>query len=281
MNIIFGTAQLMQEYGLAKKNLKNNQLTKILSHARKNKFKLIDTALAYKNVDSVLSKHDLSKFNIITKVSNLQNNKTYKEIDNSRSDLSISKFHTVLLHDENELVNNQAKKNYKILKNLKLKKLTKYIGVSVYSKKKTLKIIENFKIDILQVPGNIFDRRFFDQEFLRLVNKKNIKIYFRSIFLQGTLLNKNLYKKAKMLKKSKLFKDYFEWIENQKVTPLEATFGYLNKIGIKNVIVGVSNYEEYKQIIKKKNYANDYKVPQFVANQNDKNYILRTDLWKK
>jgi len=210
MNIIFGTAQLMQEYGLAKKNLKNNQLTKILSHARKNKFKLIDTALAYKNVDSVLSKHDLSKFNIITKVSNLQNNKTYKEIDNSRSDLSISKFHTVLLHDENELVNNQAKKNYKILKNLKLKKLTKYIGVSVYSKKKTLKIIENFKIDILQVPGNIFDRRFFDQEFLRLVNKKNIKIYFRSIFLQGTLLNKNLYKKAKMLKKSKLFKDYFE-----------------------------------------------------------------------
>ena len=281
MNIIFGTAQLMQEYGLAKKNLKNNQLTKILSHARKNKFKLIDTALAYKNVDSVLSKHDLSKFNIITKVSNLQNNKTYKEIDNSRSDLSISKFHTVLLHDENELVNNQAKKNYKILKNLKLKKLTKYIGVSVYSKKKTLKKIENFKIDILQVPGNIFDRRFFDQEFLRLVNKKNIKIYFRSIFLQGTLLNKNLYKKAKMLKKSKLFKDYFEWIENQKVTPLEATFGYLNKIGIKNVIVGVSNYEEYKQIIKKKNYANDYKVPQFVANQNDKNYILRTDLWKK
>ena len=148
-------------------------------------------------------------------------------------------------------------------------------------KKKTLKIIENFKIDILQVPGNIFDRRFFDQEFLRLVNKKNIKIYFRSIFLQGTLLNKNLYKKAKMLKKSKLFKDYFEWIENQKVTPLEATFGYLNKIGIKNVIVGVSNYEEYKQIKKKKNYANDYKVPQFVANQNDKNYILRTDLWKK
>ena len=63
--------------------------------------------------------------------------------------------------------------------------------------------------------------------------------------------------------------------------PTEATFGYLNKIGIKNVIVGVSNYEEYKQIIKKKNYANDYKVPQFVANQNDKNYILRTDLWKK
>ena len=281
MNIIFGTAQLMQEYGLAKKNLKNNQLTKILNHAKKNKFNLIDTASAYKNVNNILSKHDLSKFNIITKVSNLQDKKTYKEIDDSRFDLNISKFHTVLLHDENELVNTQAKKNYKVLTNIKLKKLTKYIGVSVYSKKKTLKIIENFKIDALQVPGNIFDRRFFDQDFLRLVNKKNIKIYFRSIFLQGTLLNKNLYKKANMLKKSKLFTNYFEWIENQKITPMEATFAYLNKIGIKNVIVGVSSYEEYKQIIIKKNYSNEYKVPLFVTNQNDTNYILRTDLWKK
>ena len=34
MNIILGTAQLMKNYGIVKKNLKNNQLNKILNYAK-------------------------------------------------------------------------------------------------------------------------------------------------------------------------------------------------------------------------------------------------------
>ena len=75
--------------------------------------------------------------------------------------------------------------------------------------------------------------------------------------------------------------NYFQWIKNNRINPLKVTFAYLNKLGVKNVIIGVSNYNEYKQIIKNKNCFNDYKIPLFVANQKDTNYILRPDLWKK
>ena len=185
MNIILGTAQLMNNYGIVKKDLKNNQLNKILDYAKKNKYNFIDTALAYKRANNILSKYDLSRFNIITKVNRLKKNTTVEKINNSKLNLNINKFHTVLLHDENELISKQAQKNYKILKKIKLKKLTKYIGVSVYSKKKTMKIIRNFKIDALQVPGNIFDRRFFDKDFIKIVKKKKLNYILDQFFYRA------------------------------------------------------------------------------------------------
>ena len=92
------------------------------------------------------------------------------------------------------------RKNIKILKVKKLKSLnlTKFIGLSAYSKKNTMDIIKNFKIDALQLPLNLFDKRFLDKDFLKIIKVKKIKLYFRSIFLQGTLLDKKLYKRRKV-----------------------------------------------------------------------------------
>ena len=87
--------------------------------------------------------------------------------------IGISKFHTIFLHDEKELLSKKKNKNYKILKKLKLLNLTKFIGLSAYSKKNTIEIIKNFKIDALQLPLNLFDRRFIDKEFLEMVKVKN------------------------------------------------------------------------------------------------------------
>ena len=68
MNIVLGTAQLMDSYGLAKKKLDNQNLIEILNLAKKNNNNFLDTAIVYKDVDKILSKLNLKNFNILTKV---------------------------------------------------------------------------------------------------------------------------------------------------------------------------------------------------------------------
>ena len=279
MNIILGTAQLMDGYGLAKKKLYKKDLTEILNLAKKKKCNFLDTAIAYKDVDKTLSKLNLKKFNILTKVKKLDYINTVKEVQKSKKLIGISKFHTIFLHDEKELLSKKKNKNYKILKKLKLLNLTKFIGLSAYSKKNTIEIIKNFKIDALQLPLNLFDRRFIDKEFLEMVKVKKIKLYFRSIFLQGALIDKKLYKREEKLNRNKYFKNYFKWLKENKKNPIEITMNFLNQVGIKKVIVGVSSKSEYKEIIKNINFLNNKMIPNFDVNQNDNNYIYRTDYW--
>ena len=54
------------------------------------------------------------------------------------------------------------------------------------------KIIEVFTPDVVQLPINVFDRRFLKKEILQKINNNKIEIHIRSIFLQGILLKKFL-----------------------------------------------------------------------------------------
>ena len=49
-----------------------------------------------------------------------------------------------------------------------------------------------------------------------MVKVKKIKLYFRSIFLQGALIDKKLYKREEKLNKNKYFKNYFKWLKENK-----------------------------------------------------------------
>jgi len=280
MNIFLGTAQLMESYGLKKKKLTKDDLTKILQIAKKKNYNFIDTALAYKHVDQKLSCLDLKSFKIFTKVKNLQKKTTIQDLERSKKTLNIKKFHTIFLHNEKELISKKDKNNFKRLNALKRSNLTKYIVISSYSKKNTINIINKFKIDALQLPLNLFDRRFLDKDFLAIVKKKKIKLYFRSIFLQGTLINKKLYKKEKKLSRSKYFKDYYKWLKITKNKPVEVIMNFLKQNRIKSAIIGVSNKIEYQEIIKNTNSFKKIEIPNFNIRQTDNNYIYRTDYWK-
>ena len=74
---------------------------------------------------------------------------------------------------------------YKELIKLKKEKLLK-VGFSIYTIKDLTLVLSNFKVDIIQCPINIFDKRFEKSGLLK--KKKNIELHARSIFLQGLLL---------------------------------------------------------------------------------------------
>jgi len=68
------------------------------------------------------------------------------------------------------------------------KGLTKHIGVSVYSPDKAGLALGIDGINIVQIPSNIFDRRFERACVFEDAKRKRKQIYVRSVFLQGLML---------------------------------------------------------------------------------------------
>ena len=112
------------------------------------------------------------------------------------------------------------------------------------------------------------------------MRKNSIKLQFRSIFLQGLLTEKKIIKKISFsqdLNKT-LFK-YYTWINKHSFDAVEMCLNFVAMNKLKNIIIGVNNFEQYKKIIDFKNKK--HKFPTFNIKQTDKNLILRIDKWKK
>jgi len=181
--ICIGAPQFSGLYGITNKNKKKLNLKEINNFfkiLKKKKIDFLDTALSYKKAEKniFLSKVNTSKFKIITKIPRPYKKKNYenkiiKEIINSKNKFKIKKFYAVLLHDSRSLKNSdEITKILNIFNLLKKKKLTKYIGFSIYDKKQYHTIIKYFNPDIIQVPANVFDRTFLTDRFLKEIKKK-------------------------------------------------------------------------------------------------------------
>lgn len=275
-NLVLGTAQLDKNYSLSRKGLSTNNFKRIIKYAKKNKNFFIDTALGYKNSEKVLSKFDLSSFRIITKFNNKNN--LVKELLNSKKKLKIKKFYGVLFHDEKKLLKQDPKEFLDLKKSLRDHNITLKIGVSIYTLKNLKLILKKFDIDLIQLPANVFDKRFLNKKLLKIFKKKKIKIFARSVFLKGVLINKK-FRINKLSNFKNNFVNYERWlnkegISNQKFFCINFILAYK----INNIVIGFDNFNEYKEIskFKKERYVNP---PNFVKNQSDKNRLLRPDLW--
>jgi aryl-alcohol dehydrogenase-like predicted oxidoreductase len=74
------------------------------------------------------------------------------------------------------------------LARLKQQGLVKKIGVSVYNNQQIDYVLDNFSIDLIQLPINILDQRLINDESLVKLKKHNVEIHARSALLQGLLL---------------------------------------------------------------------------------------------
>ena len=260
-NIILGTAQLINGYGINKSNISDNELKKILFYAEKNHIKYIDTAYEYKNVHKRLGKQNLNAFKIITKIpkiKSIQTDDIYDEIikiiEHSLYQLNIKKIDTILIHNLEDLENiNKISLIIKALSKLKKERFINKIGLSIYSPK----IFENLKelsdIDVIQSPLNLIDQRLIDSGLLnRLVNEK-IEINVRSIFLQGLLLKSDKDYLIKNFNRwNKIWEIWFDFINNSKneFSPLQTCIDFIRNIsGINKVVVGVNSYNDLEKIL--------------------------------
>ena len=255
--IVLGSANFFSGYGIRKsKGITVKELNKIYKILVNNNINLIDTAFSYPGSEKKIAQSKLRKLNISTKISLLNyNNKVPHAIltlvKKSLNKLKKKFFHSIYFHNSKDHLGPNGQKFYEEIVQLKKKKLTKKIGVSVYSQVELVKLLKKYSFDIVQIPINVFDRRFIKKKYLLQLKKKGIEIHARSIFLQGILLSSNKFLPRYFKRWSKLFQKWDEWnISNHQKKILTCVSFVKNIKHLDKIIIGVSNSEQMNEIIK-------------------------------
>ena len=123
------------------------------------------------------------------------------------------------------------------------------IGVSIYSDNQLKKIIENFDIDLVQLPFNILDKRLMDSGILSKIHAQGIEVHARSVFLQGLLLMSEQNRPDKFNRWSGLWKIWHEWLNDNQITAVEAAIRHaVSTPEISKVLVGVDTADQLNEI---------------------------------
>ena len=255
--IVVGGAQIGNNYGVVGKKLGKNEIIKIFNFFQKKKIvTYVDTSPYYGNSQKLLNLLPKKNLFIISKIKNIPKdlNKIENYINNFTQNLKNEinkKVFCIFLHDEKDLDNlKRLKKIKNVFLKLKKKNIIQNFGYSIYDFKKYKKKIFKIKPDILQFPYNILDNRVTVKDFKEL-KKKEIKIYVRSIFLQGLLLcySKNLPKN--FIKFSDLWREHEKELNKHRINRLQAALGFVNNNKmIDKFIIGFKSMKEFKQLLK-------------------------------
>ena len=256
MKLVIGSAQLGMNYGLFdNKKTSRKEFKKIEKLVLKSKINFIDTAVSYGHSENIIGNSKLKNLHIITKIK-IPNKKNIhikkwvvEEISKSLIKLKINRIYGVLIHDYRDLLGKYGKNYLLSLQELKRKKIIKKIGISVYDSQEIQKIWKFWKPDLIQVPFNPLDNRILDTGWVDILKKFKVKIFVRSIFLQGLLINEN--SSSRINKNYEILLNKFRnWCYKNNVSLLKACLHFVKQFKkIDYLVVGFNNYNQLKEII--------------------------------
>lgn len=194
MPLGLGTAQLGFSYGIANAAglPSDDEARRVLAMAWEGGVRFFDTAQAYgvseERLGNFIRLHPNNRQALIV-------SKLAKPVDLVVSGADLIRQSTdrigiplwgMLLHHEDELEHWQAKWE-EIFLAARSEGLLSYAGVSVYTPDTALTAINQPGLDIIQLPGNVFDRRTLRSGVFREAVAASKAVFVRSIFLQGLI----------------------------------------------------------------------------------------------
>jgi len=256
--LCIGTAQFGSHYGIANKTgiVKMTDIKKIKDYTLSKGVRTIDTAVSYSDGEKRLAKVGIDEYTTISKLPVTEPGKDRKKwviesITKSLKVLKLKSFYAVFVHNTNYLYDKKGHEIYEGLVEAQKRGLVKKIGASTYTINEIRIIISKYKkMDIIMLPFNVFDQRPVKTKILEKLEKLNIEIYSRSVFLQGLLLMKyNKIPKA-FTKWSKKFKNLDLLSKKLGLKKYEICLRYvLSNPFIDKVVVGSDNFNQLKQLV--------------------------------
>lgn len=185
--IALGTVQFGLNYGInnLRGKIPEKEVFEILDFAYKSGIDTVDTAYAYGDSEKVLGNYfkEKKQYKVITKTPAQSNpNNLLNLFYESLKNLNLEKIYGYIFHDYKTY--KEYPDTLKIMQELQNKGIIGKIGFSLYYPQ-DLEILlnNNIRFDLIQIPYNIFDKRF--EKYFNALKKLNIEIHVRSIFLQG------------------------------------------------------------------------------------------------
>lgn len=193
-----GTVQLGMPYGIANKTGRPDEQVarRIVQEAWDGGVRFFDTAQSYGVSEVVLGRAltaagALAEAKVISKLDPRQKTATYETLrDSLRGSLErigLARLWGVLLHRETFLDDWQHGLGPSLLK-ARDRGLFERAGVSVYSVDRAKQALRTPGIGILQASASVFDRRMIRAGIFGLADRIGIKVFVRSVYLQGLAL---------------------------------------------------------------------------------------------
>tara|TARA_B110000908_G_C10253759_1_gene453919 strand:- start:605 stop:1459 length:855 start_codon:yes stop_codon:yes gene_type:complete len=254
---ILGTANFGNSYVGSKTIIDISKASELLYNFKKSDGILIDSALNYGQSLNLIKQMNLEGLNITTKIptSILHD---YDLLDHHLNWLDTNyknKIRYLLLHDTNNLDLLPKKSIYRLMRFLEQNNSIKF-GASIYFYDELIKVLDVFPIiRHVQAPLNYFDRRFIDKNFIKFCDEKKLSLHYRSIFLQGKLLQ-NSAQLNKYFKQFEQFSYYYQEVEKKKYKNLlEFNLRFIRTcVTYEKIILGVENIIQMQEIVNTINY---------------------------
>jgi aryl-alcohol dehydrogenase-like predicted oxidoreductase len=185
-------------YGVANASGKPDadEALKVVKSAYSSGMRWFDTAQAYGDSEAVLGHclHELGLTSEVMVVSKLHPSLgqdsaqvILRSVRDSLTRLNVDCLDGFLLHRE-EMLKELDRSLGPRLRGLKQQGLVRRLGVSCYSAAAANRALDFDLIEILQLPGSVFDRRLFRDGVVVEARKGRCTLFVRSIFLQGLAL---------------------------------------------------------------------------------------------
>lgn len=248
--LVLGTVQFGCQYGINSAGRPSDEeIKKILGICKSTGIDTLDTSAAYGNSEDILGNVlDADEyFKIISKYP-ICSLSVQKRLSDTLNALHIGKLYGYLLHHFGIYVNNPDIWNDFV--EMKQMGKTEKIGFSIYTTDELDRILDdNVPFDIVQIPYNIFDRKF--EPYLEELHNRGILIHVRSVFLQG-LFFKNTQNLRVSLKPLKTQLDKLhDYCNLRNISIEEIALNYiLSNPNVSGVLIGVDNSEQLKSNIR-------------------------------
>lgn len=256
-----GTAQFGMKYGIANETGPPSQkeIYQIVKYAVENNIAYFDTAQSYGKSETLLGNaftklDNIKEIKVITKLSPAIQQGTAEEIfesvELSLNKLKLDYIYGFLAHRLETIHSDHFSSS---IDKLKDKGMIKKCGVSVYTPNEAMVALENPLVEILQIPFNILDRRWIDEDIFEKAEEKNIQLFFRSIFLQGLIfLNNSDLKKKKMVWTKPYLDMFHKLVSNTYLSPIDISINVLASMAGNNIIImGVDSLLQLEKNVNK------------------------------
>jgi len=262
MRIGLGTVQFGLDYGVSNPHgiTPATEVKDILTLAWENGIAILDTAVSYGMSEEVVGRSIPGgmSFEIVTKTPIFKRDRIDKAdaarlketFLQSLKRMRQSAIYGLLVHHANDLLVPGGPYLWEAMEALKEAGLVKKIGVSVYSPREIEELSEKYRLDLTQLPVNVFDQRMIQGGHLRYLKDLGIEIHSRSAFLQGLLLMPREKLPAHFASIVPNMIQYSVALQIHGISPLTAALAFVyEQQEIDHVLLGVNNCDQLRNII--------------------------------
>jgi aryl-alcohol dehydrogenase-like predicted oxidoreductase len=216
----------------------------------------LDTAIAYGESETSLGTLGVASWRIVSKLPQLPDGADARkwvpeQVRASLQRLGVPELHAILLHRPAQLFQPGGDVLLEALRSTQSAGLARKIGVSIYDPAELRPLLELGRIDIVQAPLNVLDRRIVETGWAARLHQLGVELHTRSAFLQGLLLMSDAQRPSQFSRWRAVWEQWSDWLEQSCMKPVEGCIRYaLSVEEADRVVVGVDSAEQLQEILR-------------------------------